>query len=276
MVCFGYAGLPMQSGCGHMYAAVLADRPYACEPIRKHLADKHGVWITFGTSHAYFWGVVVYGAVPSVHKAAEEIDQEPYHSEGLTIREKLMDMPRGARVADKERVRNFLGVPAASSRSKSKSKLEKDELAEMIRTNGWRERQTMLAAAKEEKEGNPAFYSTLLHMGRKDLDELISWVWDLERKSLLEEPKTDRIQKLCEVARDADCTCGGRWIPPSERVMEIQGLSSVDFRGLVVRALELGKRKGINVLVCGEPDAGKSFAFKPLGLIFKILVIMSV
>ena len=143
----------------HAYAMVLANRPYACEPIRRLLAQKDQVNVMFGTSHAYWWTGVVYGAVPTVHKALEEIDTEPYHSEGLTVREELMDMPRGARFPDKERVRAFLGVPAAKKGSAAQARLGKEELAEMIRNNSWRTRASICEAAKKEKAITPLSFS---------------------------------------------------------------------------------------------------------------------
>ena len=63
------------------------------------------VFVSFGSAHAYFWTIMVYGGIPSIHKAAEEIDKCPYHSQGKTLREELADIPRGARAGDKDRVR---------------------------------------------------------------------------------------------------------------------------------------------------------------------------
>lgn len=253
----------------HKYCMVLADRPYSCEPVRALLAKEDKVHIMFGTSHSYWWTGVVYGSVPSVHKALEEIDAQPYHSEGLTVREELMDMAKGARVADKERVRAFLGVPAGSAKPQAQSRLGKEELGELIQSNGWRTRASICAAARAEKSDNPTFYNTLLHMGPKELEDLMSWVWELEGVDLHEEPVEDRLAKLCHTAANGTCSCGGRWIPAAERMMELQGLDSKDFRRIVVRALKHGRRKGYNVLIVGSPNGGKSFTFKVLAKIFK-------
>ena len=50
-------------------------------------------------------------ALEQLHKAKEEIDTNPWHSLGLTVREELMDFPKGARASEKDRVRNFLSIP---------------------------------------------------------------------------------------------------------------------------------------------------------------------
>ena len=78
----------------------------------------------------------------------------------------------------------------------------------------------------------------------------------------------DRLAKLCQTAANGICICGGRWIPAAERMMELQGLNSEEFRRIVVRALRHGRRKGYNVLIVGAPNGGKSFTFKVLAKIF--------
>ena len=148
-------------------------------------------------------------------------------------------------------------------------RLSKEELADRIIENGWREQRAVTAAALQDKNEDPTFYNTLLHMGRKELHEFMSWVWDLHGLSLQEEVAVDRIARLHEAAESGACTCDGKWIPAAEQVLQHQHLSSKDFRQAVLAALRLGRRKGINVLIIGKPDAGKSFALKPLGLIFK-------
>ena len=97
----------------HIYAIVGADKQYGFVRVWKKLQDAHKVFCSYGSSHVYFWSAVAYGSVPTVHKAKEEMDPEPYNSVGFTLREKLADMPRGARKADKDRVRAFLGIPDA-------------------------------------------------------------------------------------------------------------------------------------------------------------------
>jgi len=103
----------------HLYGVVLANRPYGAEPVRQHLQSQDKVWVSFGASHAYFWTAVVYAAVPSVHKAPEEMDPSPIHSDGLTLREELADFPRGARAAEKDRVRAHLGLSPNAGRNQS-------------------------------------------------------------------------------------------------------------------------------------------------------------
>ncbi len=58
----------------------------------------------------------MYATVPSARKSLEEIDKEPYHSEGRTCREELADIPPGARKSDRDWVAAFLGMPTKASK----------------------------------------------------------------------------------------------------------------------------------------------------------------
>jgi hypothetical protein len=80
----------------HIYAIVGADKPYGFNHIFHKLQTQDQVFCSYGSSHVYFWCAVVYASVPSLHKAAEEMDPEPYHNHGMTLRERLGNMPKGA------------------------------------------------------------------------------------------------------------------------------------------------------------------------------------
>ena len=54
--------------------------------------------------------------------------------------------------------------------------------------------------------------------------------------------------------------------------MTHQHIDSVEFRAVVLKALRQGRAKGSNVVICGEPDGGKSFVLKPFGRIFQAFV----
>ena len=253
----------------HLYGMILCERPYGTFELQKILREKDQVYVSFGSDHMYFWTGVVYGSVPTVHKAAEEIDPRPYHSAGKTCREELADMPKGARLTDKERVRNFLGLGPPAGRAKC-DRLSSEELAVIIRDHGFRDKEQLLTAARSRKDEMPLLYDTVLKLGSKRTDEFLSWVWELEGDIL--EPPVDRLAKLAYIAEHGSCTCGGRWAPAADRLLAHQCIDSVAFRNTVVRALRLGRMKSINVLIVGEPDSGKSFILKPLGKMFKSFI----
>ena len=258
-------------GKEHMYAIVLADHPYGAEQVRRSLGAKDKVFLSFGTNHAYFWTALVYCSVPSVHKSKEEIDTDPWHSLGLTVREELMDFPKGARAAEKDRVRNFLGIPQpGQQRSTKPDAYDKTSFAEVVVEEGWRNNEDVFAAARALKPENPKLWNTVVAWKSKDLREFLEHVWAVQ--GIPDAPPTDRVEKLLSVSKTAACICNGAWIPAVERLIAFQELDSMQFRSLVLRALRLGRHKGINVLILGAPDGGKSFAFRPLARIFETFI----
>ena len=150
---------------------------------------------------------------------------------------------------------------------KANPALSKEELAEAIRSNNWRRPEDVATAARVDRGENPALYNTILRVGRRELQTCIEWIWQLEGED--EEPEVDRIAKLQYTAEHGRGACRGRWAPAAEKLMTAQGLDSVRFRKLVLRALHYGRGKTMNVLILGAPDAGKSFVFKVLPLIYK-------
>ena len=256
-------------GNTHFYGMIVCERPYHTRGIQDALRMQDRVYMSFGSDHQYFWTGIVYGAVPTVHKSAEEMDPEPYHSEGKTVREELADIPRGARVHDKERVRAFLGIAALPGR-RGVDRLRDAELAEIVVEHGVRTKEELLAFARERKADQPLLFNTVLRLGAKRCDEFIAWLWELH--GLPPEPEQDRLAALRNAIASTACTCGGKWIPAANRLMLLQDINPDSFRMAVLRALRLGRMKEINILIMGAPDAGKSFILKPLAQIFKTFI----
>ena len=265
------------NGQSNYYAAVLAERPYAFAPVLA-LLRQVGVYVSFSTTHTYFWTCVIYGAVPSEHKLPEEIDTAPYHSQGLQAREELLDVPRGARKCDKDRVRAFLGpdsIPSSSSLSvaaapRTSQTFGKVELENAIVASRWVDKNAVMTGARAARETQPELYNFCVGLGSARSEEFVEWVWELHGEN--SDGETDRITKLVQVRASEMCICGGRWIPAAEYLLELQGVSSSAFREAVCRALRVGRNKGVNVVIYGEPDAGKSFVFKVLGKIYKTFI----
>ena len=141
----------------------------------------------------------------------------------------------------------------------------------------WNEYKTLTAltqAARVEREENSLPYNTLLRMGSKRVEEELIWIWGLEgiEVDLNPEKTSDRIEKLLEASRSAECICDGQWIPAADRLLHFQGVDSLWFRRLILRALKLGRKKEHNVIVTGSPDGGKSFVFKPLSEIYDAFI----
>ena len=136
------------------------------------------------------------------------------------------------------------------------------ELSEAIRTNEWHSMEKIMKAATERRGEDPSLYNAVLHQGPDKMAAFLAWMWALEDVGRM---TANRVDLLREAAINSTCTCEGRWIDAAEWLMNLQGINSTFFRQLILRALAYGRN---NVLVHGEPDAGKTFYFKPLQKIF--------
>ncbi len=164
----------------HFYASILCDRPFRATGIASVLQAKDHVYVSFSKDHTYFWPTVLYGGVPTVHKGVRELDPNPWHSEGRSLREEWADIPRGARAVDKARVKAYLGLPDASAAKAAKTKgMSLDDVAELIRTNGWREPRELYRFAEDSRVEAPALYEAVLRLGRAKLSELVSVVSEI-------------------------------------------------------------------------------------------------
>ena len=83
---------------------------------------------------------------------------------------------------------------------------------------------------------------------------------------------TDGLGKLSAVATSGPWSCGGRWAAAADRLVSIQGIDADKFKFLVVRALRSSRKKGLIVLIFGQPDGGKSFLIGPLPKAFVAMI----
>jgi hypothetical protein len=99
-------------GFAHYHAIVLCEAPWSPLGLKRVLQEQ-GIYVEWNSEHDYYWTNFVYLTVPSTGPAGktyDQLDQTPWLSEGhADIRATLLDMPRGARSSDKNRVRRFLG-----------------------------------------------------------------------------------------------------------------------------------------------------------------------
>jgi hypothetical protein len=208
-------------GHPHYYAVILCARPYRCARVQNRLKEVDRVYTSFGTSHTYFWTAVVYASVPTAHKGPQEMDPEPYHSEGRALREELADIPRAAKAADKDRVLSYLGIPRAGKTSSAPT-LSKAELAERIVSERWATTADIVAAAGQTKTTDPALYNTVLNWGAQRVEEFMKWTWELaggtqrETRSKRDTMTSSRGQKYkrnCCSNRDVYNVSGGFLVP---------------------------------------------------------------
>lgn len=124
------------SGKPHYHFPILADHAWSFEPLKRALRDER-IFVDFSTEHDYYWTTFIYLCVPGSSpgdKKAEDLDSSPWLSPGhLSVKETLQNIPRGARAADKVRVRRFLALEApAEPKSQKDVSLTDKEFAKHV------------------------------------------------------------------------------------------------------------------------------------------------
>lgn len=114
------------NGKPHYHFPVLADRPWHVEPLKRELRNE-GIFVEFSADHDYYWTTFVYLCIPGTgpgDKTEADLDKDPWLSPGHpTVMDTLKAIPRGARTADKARVRRFLSLDSPTSGADRKKDL---------------------------------------------------------------------------------------------------------------------------------------------------------
>ena len=149
-----------ESGESHYHFPILADEPWGWAPLARELRNL-SIHVGFSVSHSYYWTSFIYLCVPDASpggKSVEALDANPWLSPGHPcVRETLEDIPRGARAADKSRVRRYLCVTDDSRETGKNMSLTDQEFAAHVVRLGLRTRQAVLAwvASRSGPAGKP-------------------------------------------------------------------------------------------------------------------------
>ena len=271
-----------QDGSSHLHFPVLADKPWSWLSLWRRLR-KQGISVHWSSAHSYYWGALIYVAVPSESKPKDKLDSQPWLSpDHPTMEESLRDIPRGARRCDKDRVRAFLGIAATGATAV----MTDVEFAKYITDNDWRTRLQVLAnietAVKRNQDDDKARAAQeFIFRRRNDLNDIIAFAYEVKAApKTLVSMSTTAWEAVESAHRNGVCTCEGRWIPLTEELLRLQQSAFPEespagekpqgdtVRAAFVNALKTGAQKHVNVFIYGDRSTGKSHLLDPLVKIF--------
>ena len=291
----------------HYHFTLLADGPWSKDGLDAKLKEQ-GIFVFFTADHDYYWTSVVYVAVPGTEpgmKKEEDLDPQPWLSPGHpSIVDTLLDMPRGARQSDKNRVRRYLAEPEGRGASNdSQTSFSDKEFANNVVALGLRTKQQLLAWIEERAQKLKVDRRALPLEQRLVVVGLESYVFkhqhDIQARLVFAWEKHDAPKDVADQARSAidfisaartetQCTCGGRWKPLTEELLTKQVQKCQDMyrtssnpntlveetphsavvRYALRRCLQEGCQKHVNVFFHGPRSSGKSHVTKGLETIF--------
>ena len=126
------------------------------------------------------------------------------------------------------------------------------------------------AACADAAAGDTTLAEFATQQGKK-LQLLLDNAWAvLEAPQRALESGLSLLDKLRRAAADMPCSCEGRWPQGAARVLENAGLASSTVCGAVVKALQVGAARGVNIAFVGKGGAGKSMLLEPFVQIFAV------
>lgn len=286
------------NGSRHFHAIVLCDFPWSPAALKRALQERHAIHVHWTSDHDYYWTNFVYLAVPSAEptgKSSEQLDPEPWLSEGHPdVRATLEDIPRGARGADKCRVRRYLGDdPGRQSGSTCVAFTDKEFAANVVFHNlrsilslqAWVQSQIETLAVQRESLSvgerlTAVGMQAYCYKNQKDLAKRLAFVWSMREAPRVLSLNVRLAWNFVEEALSGPCLCAGAWIPMTEELLAMQlhaftpgfdpaeAPQPVMLKQAIRSALEFGCRKHNNVFIYGPRSSGKSHLLEPLMAIF--------
>ena len=224
-----------KSGKKHYHFPILAESPWYVTSLRRAL-QAHGVFAHFSAEHDYYWSSIVYLAVPSTMpggKMEADIDQGPWlSSDHPPVRDVLVDIPRGARLSDKARVRRYLGDVTDVARGSSSLAATDKEFSAFVLDRGLRTQTDLLAWARTQVEKLKALSAeqraifigieAYCFRNQMDLGRRVGFAWEMadapQRVALRSQSAWDMLVEAC----GRDCVCAVEWIPRTEALLKMQ------------------------------------------------------
>ena len=279
-------------GTIHYHFLILGEYQWHWKHMAKRLRE-HGIYANFSAHHTYYWDALLYVAVPSdmpEGKREADLDPQPWLcADHPSVREALEEIPRGARLCDKSRVRRYLGAVTPGSEHRDVALSDKQFNANVVK-KGMRD-VTSLLAWVELRSGETQHMTAEERMefigmeayclrNQADLARRISFAWGLHNAprtlALREQTPWEAVLK----ARKWTCTCSGQWIPRTEQLLalhvtcvpphlQMEAPHSISIRRALRRCLQEGCKKFNNVYIYGPKTSGKSHVAKAVAKIFQ-------
>lgn len=235
----------------HLNALTKSDKQHAWRGLAKALYEESRIRVDFSSNIRTWYDGVVYGAVASDHKPAEELDKEP-----------LQWASSGAPVPLAE------VLPAKWHKKGRQPALNNLQVLDILRNHGvTTETEAWGLATEMEKKGDRGLLAFLMQNDVPGfLHKLYKATTAAEDLARLRMSRVEILQAAAEIP--CACAVPGKWLELAKETLDTQNLTGT-FEQAVYVGLRDGRKKMNNVFLVGPPDSGKTFLLKPLKEIFR-------
>ena len=203
----------------------------------------------------------------------------------------MEDIPRGARLCDKTRVRRHLGLKSGQKLGKDCAFTDKEFAAHVVRLGLREVREAMAwAQTRASKQTGVGESERLVAIGmeaflykhRNDVASRLAFAWQMnDAPHALAASRATAWDDVVAAASTRQCTCQEQWIPLTEQLLQTHCANfpdgvpanerpvSAELRSAIAHALKVGCQKHVNIFLYGPNTSGKSHLLKPLIELFK-------
>jgi hypothetical protein len=250
----------------HHHCATYCSAQHYWSKVAKISRETFSVFLN-AVTHTGYTEMWKYLREPSAKKPLAELDAEiflsPFHPRGEDLT-KLLE--QGARsVACRRGSSTTLSL---GNRGPKRARVE--SVFELVKAQNVQSVADLeVFAHREAVEGRTAVAEFCTRHGHKLQQMIASARRVMDAPALANERNKTLLDKLREAAEHLACVCGDVWIHGACQVLQRNGIHPPVFAAAVLRAFEIGAKRGVNVGLIGSAGCGKSMLVEPLEFIFK-------
>jgi hypothetical protein len=252
----------------HHHCPVFCSEQHYWEKVVRISREKFGVYLN-AVEHTGYTEMWRYLKEPSQKKPLAELDGDmyisPLHPRGEDLA-KLLDAGTRSRSCR----RGDSSCLADGHRSGRGKRQRVESVFEVIKNHNIRSVGDLESLANTEASGGRAAIAELYtRCGHKFPRMIENARRVIDAPLLAKERSMSLMDKLRRAATEQPCVCAGTWGPGAVQVLQRNCINKHVFATAIVRAFELGAKRGVNVGLVGKAGSGKSMLIEPLEKVFK-------
>ena len=260
-------------------------------PVKKFLADFHGISVHFSNHHANYYTAWRY--VIKEDDSAEESEGHPdlknsngprtmnAHIATRALRRKHNTQDtRDCVNNDEDRRISEDEMPTMTNsysegkptKAKRRKRLSTFEFSQIIVEKGLENRTDVLAFAQMQKnEGKTDIAEFILNRGAKVVNDAIQTAWEMDGAKAAQVRMAKSRMEILHEARQATCKCEpvSQWHNLALELLQNNGILPESFGNAIQELLRKGRGKYRNIMLTGPANCGKTFLLNPLNSIYK-------
>lgn len=252
----------------HHHVACFCNRQHYWEKVVRISRENFKVCLN-AVTHTGYTTMFRYLREPSLKKPLQELDAElylsPLHPRGEEL---ALILEAGSKSQScRNRGSSSLADGHRSGRGDKRQRVE--SVYELVKEQNLRTPEDLeMFANKEAAAGRFAVAEFYTRNGHKIPRMIDNARRILDANALADERAMSLVAKLRRAATELPCICGGTWAKGAAEVLQRNWIDKRAFASAILRALEHGAKREVNVGLVGRAGSGKSMLLEPFEKIF--------